>query len=167
MIAIHNDFGGLPVHFIRFNPDSYKSNKKIENLDNKAFYKDWRAINRDTETPYSLNDLTTLEQQGFYLYQAEKHIQELKVLAGEIDNLNLRLVQNNFFDSSHASQWAEQIDSLVKSLVTERRSLAVAHEKLVKHIIETNEDAEVVRELNVYLTHLQLQHDKENLVDRE
>jgi hypothetical protein len=37
MIQIHNDYGGLPVHFIRFNPDKYKtqSGKSVENLDKR------------------------------------------------------------------------------------------------------------------------------------
>ena len=32
MIQIHQDYGGLPVHFIRFNPDKYKTNSKVEIL---------------------------------------------------------------------------------------------------------------------------------------
>lgn len=32
MIQIHQDYGGLPVHFIRFNPDKYRSSTKVEIL---------------------------------------------------------------------------------------------------------------------------------------
>jgi hypothetical protein len=31
MIEIHNDYGGLPVHFIRFNPDNYKEKNNCDN----------------------------------------------------------------------------------------------------------------------------------------
>ena len=32
MIQIYQDYGGVPVHFIRFNPDKYKSNKVADSL---------------------------------------------------------------------------------------------------------------------------------------